>query len=455
MIDIGKLEKIKKEFFQGSLDYTKNQPDFFLPHKYKSVSPSTVAKFLDEFKISIHDDKKILIYIHLPFCFSECVFCNSFPHKADPQQQALYFNSIVKEIELFASTGLFEGKEVQSIYFGGGTPTSFSNENLNVILSKIKDSMKVVKGASITTEAHPLTLKNLDRIEGLSKIGINRVSMGCQTFDSKILKICNRSHSKESIKKIVTTLNNLNMLNNIDMMVGLPGQTIESVQRDMEILEDIKPTAVEYIRHEIVNPLAIEIYKKNPHLLVKDQDLFQMVYMMQSWMQGQGYEQNGYFTNKKFWEYRYHWLKEIPIIAFGSRARSYSKSMSYDKHEDIPIYNALLNKNILPVGRFISFSKKDQMYRSLFLRLQFKKGLSLIAFKERFNENALNVFDTLIEKLKRYDCIQISEDHIHLTESGAFFVEDVCDFIIDHALKLESKDLQRNPNSLGSKSSRI
>ncbi len=455
MLDINKLGKIKRNFFQGSLDYTKNQPDFFLPHKYKSVAPSTVNNFLDNFKESISDEKKILIYVHLPFCFSECVFCNSFPQKTDKLQQALYLESILKEIELFTAVGLFEGKEVVSIYLGGGTPTSFSNGNIKSILEKIKDSMRVVEGASITTEAHPSTLKDSERIKGLHKIGINRVSMGCQTFDPDVLKICKRSHSKESIKKIITTLNDLGMLNNIDMMTGLPGQTIKSVQKDMEILEEINPTAVEYIRHEIVNPLAIEIYKKNPDLIVKDDDLFKMVYMMQSWMQKQGYEQNGYFTNKKFWEYRYHWLKELPIIAFGARARSYSKSISYDKHEDISIYNALIKKGVPPVGRYVPFSKTDQMYRTLFMRLQLKKGLSLTAFKDRFDEDGLAVFAGLIEKLQEFDCVQIKDNYICLTQSGAFFVEDVCDFIMDYALKLESKDLKRNPNSLGSTSARL
>ncbi len=455
MLDAAKLDKIKNNFFQGSLEYTKNQPDFFLPHKYKPVSPSIVYNFIDDFKTSLSRDKNILIYIHLPFCFSECVFCNSFPHKTDKQQQELYFNSIIKEIELFTQAGMFDGKNIKSIYFGGGTPTSFSNDNLKAIIYKIKESMNVVKNASITTEAHPLTLKNSDRIKGLFEIGINRVSIGCQTFDPQILKTCKRSHSKEGIKKIITTLNDLEMLSNIDMMAGLPGQTIESMKLDMEILEEIKPAAVEYIRHEIVNPIAIEIYKKNPKLLVKDKELFEMVCMMQNWMQEQGYEQNGYFTNKKFWEYRYHWLKELPIIAFGSRARSYSKSMSYDKHEDIPIYTKLIQKDTPPIGRYTLLSKIDQMYRMLFLRLQLKKGLSLTKFNERFNEKGEDVFQGLLKNLDEFECIQTVDNHITLTEYGAFFVEDVCDFIMDYALKQESKDLKRNPHSLGSTSSRL
>ncbi|MAF94773.1 MAG: hypothetical protein CMM60_03330 [Rhodospirillaceae bacterium] len=455
MIDINKLEKIKKNFFQGSKEYTKNQPDFFLPHKYKPLSPSIINKFMEDFKFSLINEERLLIYIHLPFCFSECVFCNTFPYKTNKKQQEIYFKSILKEIEFYSQTGLFENREVQSIYFGGGTPTTFSNDNLKAILDKIHDSIDVVNGASITTEAHPLTLKDENRIRGLAEIGINRVSIGCQTFDSKILKICNRTHSIEEIKKIITTLNDLNILNNIDMMTGLPGQTIASLERDMEILEDIKPKAVEYIRHEIVNPIAIDIYKKNPELIVKDDDLFQMVYMMQSWMQKQGYEQNGYYENKDFWEYRYHWLKETPIIAFGSRARSYSKTISYDNHEGIEVYSKLINKKVLPIGRYIPLSKNNQMYRCLFLNLQFKKGLSLSSFKQRFNEDALIVFKEMLKLLKSFDCIQITENYISLTEAGAFFVEDVCDFIMDYTLKLESKDLKRNPHSLGSTLSRL
>lgn len=457
MVGIDSFENIKKKFFHGSLDYTKNQPDLFLPHKYKIVSPIRVKKFLTEFKESLVHKKNVLIYIHLPFCSSECVFCNSFPQKTDKKNQEIYLNSIIKEIKLFAATAILEGKTVKGIYFGGGTPTSFSNANLQNILNTIDESFQVDRDASITTEAHPLTLKNknTDRIKGLAEIGFNRVSIGCQTFDEKILKICNRSHSIKDIKNIINRLNELGMLNNIDMMTGLPGQTINSLKHDLEILEHIRPAAVEYIRHEIVNPLAIEIYKKNPDLIVKDDDLFEMVYTTQNWMKKMGYEQNGYYTNKKFWEYRYQWLQEMPIIAFGARARSYSETISYDKHEDIPTYIRLLEKNVLPIGRYLSLSKNDQMYRSLFMSLQLKEGLSLASFKKRFNENAADIFKDLIEHLKNFNCLTTTNTHISLTDIGAIFVEDVCDYIIDNALRSESMALKRAPHSQGSTSSRL
>ena len=78
------LDKIRKELFYGSSDYTKNQPDLFVPHNFQMLAPSQVGAFLERLKENIPEEE-ILLYVHLPFCFSECLFCNSFPHKVDQE----------------------------------------------------------------------------------------------------------------------------------------------------------------------------------------------------------------------------------------------------------------------------------------------------------------------------------------------------------------------------------
>lgn len=455
MIEINKIDKLKEKFFHGSLEYTKNQPDFFLAHTFEIVSPSNGMNTLKAFKDSMADDKEILIYIHLPFCFSQCAFCNSFPHDVDKQQQDEYLELLLKDIEIYANESVFEGKKTKGVFFGGGTPTSFSNDSIRKIMDKIKKVCPLEVDATITLEAHPATLKNLKRIEELNEIGINRISMGCQTFDPKVLKLCNRQHTKDELKRIIDKLNELNMLSNIDMMAGLPGQTVESMKNDMKILEEIRPSAVEYMRHEIVNPLVVDLYKKNPELIASDEELFDMIYLMQSWMQEQGYEQNGYYEHKDSWEYRLHWIKEMPIVAFGSRTRSYSRTMSLDKHEHLPNYKKIIERGIAPISRCSELNLRDQMYRNLFLRLQLKEGLNISDFKSRFKKDPEDIFSDLFEKLLDFDCIEITDTHIILTELGSYYVEDVCDFIIDFVLEIESGDLERKPNSIGSFTSRL
>jgi oxygen-independent coproporphyrinogen-3 oxidase len=449
------LDVIRNKLFYGSTDYTKSQPDLFTPHKFKIVAPSQAEGFLEKVNASLTGEEEVLVYVHLPFCFSECLFCNSFPYKVDSEAQNEYLSNLLKEIELTANYKVFIGRKVRCIYLGGGTPTSFSNRDIKLILDKISSSMDLSDNCNITSEAHPLTLPDKNRIKELSAIGINRISCGCQTFDPEILHRCNRQNTPAQIERIVRDVQDAGMTINIDMMTGLPGQTMESVKKDLGILEKIRPDSVEYIRHEIVNPLIVKLYQDNPGLIVSNDTLFEMVYLTQEWMSINGYEQNGRFTNDKQWPYRYYWLKEMPIIAFGSRARSYTKTICYDKHEELSTYAHMIKKGVVPIGRYISLSEREQMYRSLLLNLQQKKCQDMKQFRARLNMDPLDIFSYLYSKLNEYGCLKQENGGICLTKYGAYFVEDVCDYIIDAVLKEESDSLVRTPHSVGGTSSRL
>jgi len=449
------LTIIRNKFFYGSADYTKSQPDLFIPHRFKILAPSQVNGFLEKVKEGLAAEPEILLYVHLPFCFSECLFCNSFPHKVDREAQQEYLNNLLMEIERFSLSGVFEGKKARCIYFGGGTPTSFSNGDLQRILEKLASSIELSRNVNITSEAHPLTLSDPARIRGLRDIGVNRLSIGCQTFDPAILQLCNRSNTEAQIAQAVKDVQSAGMAINIDMMTGLPGQTMESVARDLAILEGIRPNSVEYIRHEIVNPLVVKLYKDNKDLVVSNDTLFEMVCLTQEWMSANGYEQNGRFTDDRQWGYRYHWLKEMPIIAFGSRARSYSKTICYDKYEELSSYNSIIKKGGLPIGRFIELTQREQMYRSLLLNIQIGSGLDAALFQSRFGVSPFEVFAPLLVKLREFGCLQEDGGAVRLSKEGACFVEDVCDFIIDTVLHEEKQGLVRAPHSDGGTSVRL
>lgn len=443
------LAKIRKELFYGSSDYTKNQPDLIIPSHFKMVAPSQVDSFVELLKDNIKEEPEILLYFHFPFCFSECLFCNSFPLKADKLVQQDYLQHLLKEVELFSKQGVFDGKKVKCIYFGGGTPTSFPNSDIKQVIDKITSCVELSDNCSISTEAHPLTLGSEKRIEELLTAGFNRMSIGCQSFDSDVLQHCNRSNTESQIYQIVKSAQKSGLAINIDMMTGLPGQTIASVKNDLRILSEIRPDAVEYIRHEIVNPLIVDLYTSRPDLIVHDDTLFEMVFITQEWMQQNGYEQNGRFSNDRQWGYRFHWLQEMPIIAFGSRTRSYTKTICYDKHEDLPMYIRMIDKQIPPVARVIHLTKQERMFRSLILGLQLKRGLDTAHFQKTYGESAQKVFFALLAKLEEYGCVNNNADYISLTQYGAYFVEDVCDYIIDTALKDEPGDVVRAPHSGG------
>jgi oxygen-independent coproporphyrinogen III oxidase len=442
------LQIIKDNLFYGSTDYTKSQPDLFTPHKFRMIAPSKTGEFLETAKESLSGEDELLLYCHMPFCFSECLFCNSFPYRTDKNAQNAYVISLLKEIEMMADRGFFAGRKIRCVYFGGGTPTTFPTADLGRVLDKISAVTSLRDDCNITTEAHPYTLPHKESVKALADIGINRISCGCQTFDQDILRFCNRQNTKDQIERIVRDAQDCGMTINIDMMSGLPGQSLKSVQKDLEILEHIRPDAIEYIRHEIVNPLILKLYKENPALMVGNDELFEMVRMTQEWMGAKGYEQNGTFTSPASWPYRYHWLNEMPIIAFGLHARSYTKNMCYDKHDELSTYTGMINKNLVPVGRYIALSLREQMYRSLFLGIQLNKGLEIDKFSRRYGADPLVIFSSVFSELKGYGCLKLENEAISLTKYGAIFVEDVCDYIIDALLKEESDSLVRTPHSV-------
>jgi len=448
------LQNIREELFYGATDYTKNQPDLFVPHRFRMLAPSQVNQYLQKLEQGL-PEKEILIYVHLPFCFSECLFCNSFPLPADASLQNDYLRGLLKEIDLMAASGIFAGKKARCIYFGGGTPTLFPNSALESILDRIRAAIPPAEGCSITTEAHPATVASRERIAGLAKAGVNRISMGCQTFDPELLVLCNRSNSEELIKQVVDYAHDAGIRVNIDMMAGLPGQTLRSLANDLAALERIRPDAVEYIRHEIVNPLVVDLYKKRPELVVSDDTLFEMVLTAQRWMKSSGYEQNGSYTSDRQWAYRYYWLQEMPIIAFGLRTRSYATTLCYDKHEDLPTYLRMIEKGIPPIGRHIVLTKREQMFRTFMLQIQLARGLDIGGFRSRYFEEPFGLFRGLFTKLEKLGCLETSADSAKLTECGAWFVEDVCDCIIDEALKEDSGGAVRIPHSEGSRSARL
>lgn len=448
------LVKIRDELFYGSSDYTKNQPDLFVPHRFQMLAPSQVGAYLESLKGALPEEE-ILLYVHLPFCFSECLFCNSFPLGADSKVQDDYLQGLLKEIDLMAAAGIFDGKKAKCIYFGGGTPTLFPNHAIESILQRIRGAIDLAPGCSITTEAHPATVSSGERVAGLAAMGVNRISMGCQTFDPEILAFCNRSNSAGQVRQVTALAHDNGIIVNIDMMAGLPGQSVASLENDLQTLEAIRPDAVEYIRHEIVNPLVVELYRRKPELVVTDDTLFGMVLTAQRWMEKQGYEQNGSYSCDRQWAYRYHWLSEMPIIAFGLRTRSYTCTTCYDKHEDLSTYLRMLQKGIPPIGRHIALTQKEQMYRSLILNIQLKQGLNKGRFMERYGESAESVFGPLFKRLQELGCLELDGESARLARCGAYFVEDVCDCIIDDALKGEECGAVRIPHSEGSRSSRL
>jgi oxygen-independent coproporphyrinogen-3 oxidase len=450
------LRTIRDGLFHGLRSYTKSFPDFSIPQKFEMARPSEGRSLVERMKESIRDESEILLYVHLPFCYHECVFCNTAPRRANRAGQAKYLSSLLGEIRLYGEAGVFAGKRIRSVYFGGGTPTAYPTEDLDAILRQLDVYCERAPGCVVTVEAYPKHVCGNGRAAELADAGVHRLSIGCQTFDPTVASLVNRSNPKEQILEVVADCRSAGLSVNVDMMIGLPGQTLDGLSEDLSILDEIRPDAVEYMRHEIVNPLATALYASRPELLTDDDDLFSMVVDSQAWMEGNGYEQNGWFESDRFFPYRYYWLQEVPFVGLGSRARSFTKSLGLDKHESLQIYSQLIDRGDPAIARSLSLSAQDQMYRAVFLNLQLKRGIDLDDLDRRFPESS-HELPPLLTDLEAHGCVTRDGTAARLTRYGSYFVEDVCCAVIDYALQQSGygPSVRRMPHSAGSRTARL
>jgi coproporphyrinogen III oxidase-like Fe-S oxidoreductase len=286
-------------------------------------------------------------------------------------------------------------------------------------------------------ETHPLHCQREKReyLLGLRQLGVNRLSIGVQSFDDKVLSVCRRAHDAQQAVEAIAHAKDLGFTVNIDLMTGLPHQTLQTIRNDIAMVEKLRPHAVESIRHDIVNEAMVTFYERNHAMVATKDEMFEAQCLTQEAMQRLGYEQGGTYTAESGqFTYRYLWLKELPLIGFGARTMSQPGSMRYDKHKDISAYEAALQSGFLPVARFRMRSPREQMYRMLFLSLQLKKGFDKQRFFARFGEDADTALAGVLEKLAGYSLIESTAERVTLSGLGRFFGQETSCMITDHAL---------------------
>lgn len=178
-----------------------------------------------------------VIYIHIPFCPKICTFCNMRRSLADPYKE--YVELLKKNIELYGKTNLVKNATIDAIYFGGGTPTTLSKEELVEVLKSLKDNFNVKEDAEISSET-TLTEMTEDKLEAMMEAGLNRISVGVQTFNNRGRKMFNRINSGEFAVERLKEYKKIGFPNiNIDLIYDFPTQTIDELKEDMEIISSL------------------------------------------------------------------------------------------------------------------------------------------------------------------------------------------------------------------------
>lgn len=279
------------------------------------------------------------IYLHIPFCKTRCSYCDFFS-STDDSTASRYVAAICRELEVRKSE--LPNETIQTIYFGGGTPSQLTIAQFERIFEVIHANYTIDENAEITIEANPDDMTET-YVEGLARLPFNRVSMGVQSFDDDDLKSLNRRHSANQALDVVALCRKHNLTNiSIDLMYGLPNQTIEAWRKNVDIAVSLP---VQHISaYHLIYEKGTDLYRKLKKGEVKeaDEDLsVEMFQYLRSRLLAKGFLQyeisnfalDGFFSrhNSSYWQ-------GIPYLGIGTAAHSFDGNNRFWNPSNIKIY---------------------------------------------------------------------------------------------------------------------
>lgn len=374
--------------------------------------------------------KQIGLYIHIPFCKQKCSYCDFCSYAEKQDLVSKYIKCLLQEIKEVGSdnrTDFENGKDdlfsVKTIYIGGGTPSVIESQYIVQIIEEIKSNFELEENAEITIEVNPGTV-TLEKLENYKKVGINRLSIGLQSTHEHLLKEIGRIHTYLDFLDTFRFAREAGFENiNVDLMIGLPNQTLAEVQDSIEEIVSMEPEHISI--YSLILEEGTPLFKKvEEGLELPDEELEREMY----WTVKQILEANGYnhyeISNfaKQGYESKHNsdcWNQK-EYIGFGVAAHSYTNGIRYSNIENLEQY--IKNYEEDKTEENLIFHEKQDMeaIQKEYMLLGLRKidGVSIQEFKIKFVANPIFLYHDKLEKLVNEDLVEIDGDQIKLTNKG-------------------------------------
>lgn len=361
--------------------------------------------------------EKIGIYIHIPFCKKKCFYCDFTAFQNLESWIDSYFENLKKEIILYQKN---MNVEVDSIYIGGGTPT-YVDYHYIIELVEILKNFDLSNLKEFTIEANPNSL-TLEKLKAYKKLGINRISLGVQSFDDKVLKNIGRDHNKEIVLKDIENIRKAGFDNiSLDMILNLPGGNFDSIKNDLEIIKKINPEHLSYYSLILEKGSHFySLYKKDKLKLMDDdleRDIFSYIEKYLKNLSLNRYEISNFskkgfesYHNKKYWS-------EGGYLAFGLGASGFLLNVRYNNVKNFVKYENLINQGKFPIEfrEFISKDEREKEY--IIFKLREVEGINLKEFENIFGYSLLEKYSEPVEKFLKLGFFKI-DDSLRFTHKG-------------------------------------
>ncbi len=369
---------------------------------------------------------KVGIYIHIPFCRSRCSYCDFATGAYDAELCERYVRAVAKEINSFDAGD----DEVDTIYFGGGTPSLLTPAQVETILDSVHKNFHVAAQTETTMEMNPGTVTP-ETLRAYRSLGINRASFGAQTFDDEHLRRLGRAHTADDTRRTFDYLRAGGYKNiSLDLIAALPGQTLVAWSSNLDEALRLRPEHLSLYLLEIHEGTPLGRQLKRGRLPQPDEDVAAEMYrlMLERTAAG-GYEHYeisnfclpGYESrhNTKYWT-------GAPVFGFGCSAHSFDgRNTRWSNEHDAQTYVEAIESGRAAVVETIELDARELSAENLFLGLRLMRGIDLPEHQARFNQDVRIKYEDDLARLIEAGLIELSGERLKLTRSGALLSNEV------------------------------
>jgi oxygen-independent coproporphyrinogen-3 oxidase len=366
------------------------------------------------------------IYVHIPFCSSRCSYCDFATGLYQSELAERYVRAVVEEI----NSSTWVGQRVDTIYFGGGTPSLLQSSQLDGILNALHKHFVVDEAPEITIEINPGSV-NAEKLREFCHLGINRASFGVQTFDDAELAKLGRSHDAADALNTFAELRASGFTNmSFDLIAGLPGQSLDGWERNVATALELQPEHLSFYLLEVHSGTPLAEHIRRGIQPVPDDDLAGVMYeyMLERAVAG-GYEhyeisnlcRPGFQSrhNVKYWT-------TAPYYGFGCSAHSHDGHVRrWSNHRDVLKYVSLIEGGMSPVVEEQELSENDVRAEALFLGMRLMRGVNLRDYRESFGVDLRDEHAGDLDRFRQAGLVEFDGDLIRLTRTGALLSNEV------------------------------
>jgi len=370
------------------------------------------------------------LYIHIPFCRSRCSYCDFATGLYQSELADRYVRALVDEIARSRNAGA----HVDTVYFGGGTPSLLTPVQLDLVLSALHRQFEIENDSEITVEMNPGTVTR-DQLRAFRALGVNRASFGAQTFDDAELAKLGRSHLTADTLKTFHELRAAGFDNvSFDLIAGLPGQTLAGWQRNIEQSLALEPEHLSFYLLEVHSGTPLADHIRRGLQPVPDEDLAAVMY---EWMieraAAAGYEhyeisnlcKPGFSSrhNTKYWT-------GAPYYGFGCSAHSFAsahfgRARRWSNERDVLRYVENVEQGASPVVAEQELTDADLRAEALFLGMRMMRGVDVREYNQLFGIDLRTEHASDLDRFREAGLVEFEGNLIRLTRNGALMSNEV------------------------------